>query len=49
MKNGDISEGQLQNRNDIPIISVIMPVYNGEKYIVEAITSIIKQTYKNGN
>lgn len=28
-------------------ISVIMPVYNGEKYIAEAVESIEKQTYKN--
>lgn len=27
-----------------PIISVIMPVYNSEKYILEAINSILKQT-----
>lgn len=30
-----------------PLISVIMPVHNGEKYIKEAIDSIINQTYKN--
>jgi glycosyltransferase involved in cell wall biosynthesis len=29
----------------IPIISVIMPVYNGEKYLVEAIDSILNQTF----
>lgn len=28
-----------------PIISVVMPVYNGEKYLSEAIDSILYQTY----
>ncbi len=28
-------------------VSIILPVYNGEKYISEAIESIIDQTYKN--
>jgi len=30
-----------------PQVSIIMPVYNGEKYIVEAIESILNQSYKN--
>ena len=30
-----------------PLISVIMPVYNGEKYLREAIDSILNQTYTN--
>lgn len=29
------------------LISVIVPVYNVEKYLVECVESIIKQTYKN--
>ena len=28
-------------------ISVIMPVYNSEKYLVQSINSILKQTYHN--
>lgn len=28
-----------------PVISVVMPVYNGEKYLREAIDSILNQTY----
>jgi glycosyltransferase involved in cell wall biosynthesis len=30
-----------------PLISVIMPVYNGEKYIRETIDSVLNQTYRN--
>src|SRR5258706_2097731 len=33
--------------NTNPLISVLMPVYNGEKYLREAIESILNQTYKN--
>ena len=30
-----------------PLISVVMSVYNGEKYLAEAIKSILSQTYKS--
>ena len=30
-----------------PLISVLMPVYNGEKYLREAIDSVLAQTYTN--
>jgi len=30
-----------------PLISVIMPVYNGEGFIRETIDSILNQTYQN--
>ena len=30
-----------------PLVSVIMPSYNAEKYIKEAIESVIAQTYTN--
>jgi len=31
----------------MPKISVVMPVYNGEKYFIEAIVSILDQTFKD--
>ena len=30
-----------------PLVSIIMPAYNSEKYIAQAITSVIEQTYVN--
>lgn len=36
----------LNNQNQ-PLISVIMSIYNGEKYLKEAIDSILGQSYKN--
>ena len=29
----------------LPLVSVIMPVYNGEKYLREAVDSILAQTF----
>jgi glycosyltransferase involved in cell wall biosynthesis len=33
--------------NKNPLVSVIMPVYNGEEYLAEAVQSILDQTYTN--
>ena len=30
-----------------PLVSVVMPVYNGERFLKDAIESILNQTYKN--
>ncbi|NOY98887.1 MAG: glycosyltransferase [Chloroflexi bacterium] len=35
----------MENHTDSPLVSVIMPVFNGEKYLREAIESILSQTY----
>ena len=30
-----------------PLVTVLMPIYNGEKYLVEAIESVLNQTFTN--
>ena len=32
---------------DLPMISVIVPVYNAEQYLAECLDSILGQTYQN--
>ena len=32
---------------ETPKISVVIPVYNGERYIIECIQSVYQQTYSN--
>jgi len=36
-----------KNKNQNPLVSIIMPVYNAGNFLVEAISSVKKQTYKN--
>ena len=33
--------------NSTPLVSVIVPIYNTEKYLDRCIKSIVNQTYKN--
>lgn len=30
-----------------PLVSVVMPIYNAERYLIKAIESVLKQTYQN--
>ena len=32
---------------ELPVLSVIIPVYNVEKYLDECVNSIVNQSYKN--
>ena len=32
---------------NLPFVSVVTPVYNGEKYLNECIECVLSQTYKN--
>ena len=41
------SVGQRSYKTAQPLVSVVMPAYNAEKYIGEAIRSVQSQTYKN--
>jgi hypothetical protein len=34
-------------KSNAPLVSVAMPVYNGEKYLAEAIDSVLQQTFKD--
>ena len=42
-----ISENNQQSKPDKPKITVIIPIYNGEKYVEQAINSVISQSYEN--
>lgn len=33
--------------NNLPFVSVVMPVYNAEKYVLESVQSVLDQSYEN--
>jgi cellulose synthase/poly-beta-1,6-N-acetylglucosamine synthase-like glycosyltransferase len=43
----DINKTEGASKSDLPLVSVSMPVFNSERYIAEAIESILAQTYTN--
>ena len=44
--NDEVLQAPVKNSKN-PLISVVLPVYNGEKYLVEAINSILAQTFED--
>ena len=37
----------MDNKPSEPLVSVVMNCYNGEKYLQEAVSSVLSQTYQN--
>ena len=35
----------IQPQNELPLISAVIPVYNGEAFVADAIRSVLAQTY----
>src|SRR5450631_52547 len=35
------------NNDNTPLVTVVIPAYNHDRYVVESIRSIINQTYRN--
>lgn len=36
----------MNRRNMKPLVSIVMPIYNGRKYILQMLESVVKQTYR---
>ena len=34
---------------NMAVVSIVMPVYNGEKYLRQSIASVVNQTFKDWN
>jgi len=43
----NVTKQELKFTSNVPLVSVLLPVYNGEKHLKECIDSILKQTYSN--
>lgn len=41
----NVTEENNQEKKDLPLVSVIIPVYNGEKFIGEAVQNVLDQHY----
>jgi glycosyltransferase involved in cell wall biosynthesis len=46
-KTSYLQQSENQEMKNMPLVSVSMPVFNSERYIAEAIESILAQTYTN--
>ena len=44
---GSLTENDSLSQNSQPLVSVIIPAYNAEKYVEQTVRSIMNQTYKN--
>lgn len=44
---GAVNKIHKETQNDQPLVSVIMPVYNCERYLSDSIESVISQSYQN--
>ena len=46
-KHFPLYSAEIQSNAEKGLVSVVLPVYNGEKYLDEAICSVLSQTYPN--
>ena len=37
----------MQDKNEMPLVSIVIPVYNVEQYLPETLNSLVRQTYRN--
>ena len=41
----DLTTGSMKSREEAPLVSVVIPCFNGEAFLKEAIESVITQSY----